>query len=98
MTNFETPLHGQCLHVAGLLKQLAHPNRLQILCQLSGAEMTVGELEQHCGASQSQVSQFLNRMKSEGLVDARREGKFVYYRIADPQVVQLILALHKVFA
>jgi len=87
----------QCESTAQVLKSLAHPQRLQLLCHLSEGEMTVSELEQLCQASQSLLSQFLQRMKSEGLVSARREGKFVYYAIHDQKILKLIQALHKVF-
>ena len=87
----------QCEAVASLLKQLSHPERLAILCHLSDSERTVSELESLCKSSQSQVSQFLTRMKAERLVAQRREGKFVYYRITDSSVSQLIQALQKVF-
>jgi DNA-binding transcriptional ArsR family regulator len=86
-----------CESTAKLLKSLAHPQRLQILCHVSESAKTVGELELLCGASQSAVSQFLGRMKSEGLVGAKREGQFVSYSIADAKVKQLIRALHKIF-
>ena len=87
----------QCASTAQILKSLAHPQRLQILCHLSEGKKTVGELENLCQISQSQVSQFLQRMKSEGLVIAERDGKFVQYQILDPKVMKLIQSLHKIF-
>jgi len=91
------PMLEQCEATAQILKSLAHPQRLQLLCHLSQGERTVSELEKLCRSSQSQLSQFLQRMKSEGLVEARREGKFVYYTVADARILKLIQALHKVF-
>ena len=93
-----TQLVENCESTAKLLKSLAHPQRLQILCHLSESDKTVGELESLCGASQSAVSQFLGRMKSDGLVGSKREGQFVSYSVADPKVLQLIRALHKIFS
>jgi ArsR family transcriptional regulator, virulence genes transcriptional regulator len=87
----------QCESTAQVLKVLAHPQRLQLLCHLSEGERTVSDLERLCQASQSQLSQFLQRMKSEGLVSFRRDGKFVFYSVADPKVLKLIQALHKIF-
>lgn len=87
----------QCDSTSRVLKSLAHPQRLQLLCFLSERDHTVSELETLCGASQSLLSQFLQRMKSEGLVGARRDGKFVFYSITDPKVLKLIRALHKIF-
>lgn len=90
-------LAEQCETTSKMLKSLAHPQRLQLLCLLSEGERSVSELEESCASSQSQLSQFLQRMKSEGLVRSRREGKFVYYAIADQKVHKLIRALHKIF-
>jgi len=91
------PLVERCETTAQLLKALAHPQRLQILCHLASGEKAVGELETLCGASQSAVSQFLARMRAEGLVASRRDEQFVFYRISDPKVFKLIGALHKIF-
>ncbi|NDD91367.1 ArsR family transcriptional regulator [bacterium] len=91
------PMIKQCEATAHLLKAMAHPQRLQLLCYLSERERTVTELEDLCDASQSLLSQFLQRMKSEGLVDSRREGKFVYYSISDRKVLEVIQSLHKIF-
>lgn len=87
----------QCKAAAQVMKSLAHPQRLQLLCHLSMGEKTVSELEVLCGVSQSQLSQFLQRMKAEDLVSARREGKFVHYAIKDRKTLKLIQALHDVF-
>ncbi|MEO5572887.1 MAG: metalloregulator ArsR/SmtB family transcription factor [Gammaproteobacteria bacterium] len=96
-TTYFEPLFEQCESTSRLLKALAHPQRLQILCHLSNGEKTVTELETLCGASQSAVSQFLARMKAEQLIASRRDERYVFYRIADPKVSQLIKALHKIF-
>jgi DNA-binding transcriptional ArsR family regulator len=80
-----------------MLKALAHPQRLQILCLLADTELSVSEIESRCKASQSAVSQFLGRMKSEGWVTSRKDGNYVYYRILDPKVKKLIQAMHKIF-
>ena len=91
------PSKEQCLEVAGILKTLAHPQRLLILCHLSSAEKTVGELEELCGASQSAVSQFLSRMRLEGLVDSRRDKHHIHYSMKDEKIRKLILELQKIF-
>ena len=90
-------LHQNCVMTAQILKALAHPHRLQILCHIADQDRTVGELEKLCGASQSAVSQFLGRMKCEGLVSSKKEGQFVSYRIADPRIVKTIQALQKIY-
>jgi DNA-binding transcriptional ArsR family regulator len=83
--------------VAVVLKQLSHPQRLLILCCLIAGERTVGEIVESCGASQSSVSQFLKVMRLEGLVDSRRDGKQIYYRIVDKRVFKLIKSLATIF-
>jgi ArsR family transcriptional regulator len=80
-----------------MLKALAHPQRLQLLCHLSQKERTVRELETLCQASQSHISQFLNRMKSERIVSSRRHGNFVYYKVSDKRVVRLLQSLGKIY-
>ncbi len=87
----------RCARVAAMLKSLAHPQRLFILCRLARGEATVSLLRAACGASQSLISQHLTRMRREGLVQARRQGNFVHYRIADPRLSALILHMEKTF-
>ncbi len=83
--------------VASLLKQLSHPQRLLILCSMAEEEKSVGEIEKASGASQSAVSQFLKGMRLEGLIESRREGKQVYYKIVDDRVLELIKSLYQIF-
>jgi DNA-binding transcriptional ArsR family regulator len=87
----------RCARVAALLKSLAHPQRLFILCRLAKGESTVGVLREACGASQSLISQHLTRLRREGLVAARRDGNFVHYRIVDPRLSALIQTMEKTF-
>lgn len=83
--------------VAALLKQLSHPQRLLILCALAEGEKSVGQIEEACGASQSAVSQFLKAMRLEGLVEARRDGKQVFYKIKDDKLYKLMKSLFDIF-
>lgn len=90
-------MRKNCENVAQIMKALAHPQRLMLLCHLSTGEKTVGDLEELCGISQSQVSQFLARLKLEGIVASKKRGLFVRYRIADEKVTVLISALHRIY-
>lgn len=84
----------------GLLKLLSHPVRLSILCNLlHRGEMHVSEIVAAEGgaASQSQISQFLGKMRSEGLVDNRKEAQTVYYKIASPHVKKVVEALYDIY-
>lgn len=95
--NLEKTMRQRCDTVSRTLKALAHPQRLLILCTLATGEKTVGDIEEACEASQSAVSQFINRMRLEGLVSSEKRGSFVYCKIADPKVNQLIQSLYKIY-
>lgn len=82
---------------AEFLKALSHEGRLMILCNLVGGELSVTELEQRVGMRQAAVSQQLARLRLEGLVTSRREGKAIYYALGDPKVAQLIGVMHDLF-
>lgn len=79
-----------CVEVSQILKALAHPQRLMILGNLLQGAKAVNELVEVCEASQSQISHFLMRMKLEGLVKAERDGRFVYYSVADKRLAHLM--------
>ena len=83
--------------LAATLKTLAHPKRLMLLCYLSDREMHVTELMQFCESSQSQVSQFLNRMQREKILSSRRSEGHVYYRLRDKKILRLIQSLEKIY-
>jgi ArsR family transcriptional regulator len=82
---------------ARFLKTLAHRDRLKVLCTLVEGEQPVSEIEARVGASQSAISQHLARMKEEGIVEARRAGRQVLYKIADPLALNVIGLLYERF-
>ena len=82
---------------ADFLKALAHEGRLMILCHLSQGEKSVSELEVRLGARQAAVSQQLARLRLEGLVSARREGKTIYYSVSDPKAQRLVGLVYDMF-
>lgn len=84
-----------CEEVSRILKALSHPQRLLILGHLLTGEKTVGNLEEVCDLSQSQLSQFLSRMKLEGLIDCRKEGRYQYYFVADERLLHLMATIQK---
>jgi DNA-binding transcriptional ArsR family regulator len=85
------------VQAAELLKSLSHPQRLLVLCALVGEEKSVAELREKLHIEQVPMSQQLMRLRADGLVEARREGTTVYYRIARPEVQNVIEALHAAF-
>lgn len=79
------------------LKALSHESRLLLLCALSEGECSVGELETLLGERQSTVSQQLARLRLDRLVSTRRDGKTIYYSLADENVRAILEALRKAF-
>jgi ArsR family transcriptional regulator len=79
------------------LKALAHEGRLMILCHLANGERSVTELEQLLSQRQAAVSQQLARLRLEGLVESRREGKVIYYRLADGRARRMIELVYDMF-
>jgi ArsR family transcriptional regulator len=82
---------------AAYLKTLAHEGRLMILCHLGSGEKSVGELEELLEIRQAAVSQMLARLREEGLVRTRRDGKTIYYSLADTGTEQVIALLYQLF-
>jgi DNA-binding transcriptional ArsR family regulator len=83
---------------AGLLKLLANENRLLILCRLALArEMSVNDLAEAVGLSQSALSQHLAKMRDEGLLATRRQAQTVFYRMADPNAARLLALLKTIY-
>lgn len=87
----------QAKKASELLKALSHEHRLMILCILQEGERTVSELEQMMSMSQAGVSQQLARLRFDRLVSTRREGRQIYYSIADGEIGELISQLHAMF-
>jgi DNA-binding transcriptional ArsR family regulator len=79
------------------LKALSHEARLVILCLLVEGEKSVSEIEQLLSLRQPAVSQQLARLRSDKLLETRRDGKNVYYSLARPEVREVIAALHAAF-
>jgi ArsR family transcriptional regulator len=80
-----------------LLKTLSNPDRLLLLCQLSQGELNVGELEQQLGIHQPTLSQQLGVLRREGLVETRRDGKMIYYRVSSGPALTVIGTLYQLF-
>lgn len=79
------------------LKALSHEGRLVILCLLIEGEKSVTEIEQTLALRQPAISQQLARLRADGLVETRRDGKNIYYSVARPEVREVIGSLHDVF-
>ncbi|AKP32992.1 ArsR/SmtB family transcription factor [Yersinia aleksiciae] len=80
-----------------LLRVLANEDRLLLLCQLSQGEKAVGELEAALGIRQPTLSQQLGVLRSDGLVSTRRDGKRIFYSIADSKILALLEVLYQLY-
>ena len=102
---FETPadsgeakrLATKAKRAAEFLKALAHQNRLMILCILSQGEKSVSELEQMLSLRQPTVSQQLARLRADGLVATRRDGKTIFYSLASEEARVVVGAVYEMF-
>lgn len=79
------------------LRTLANEDRLLLLCQLGQGEKSVGELEELLDLHQPTLSQQLGVLRNEGLVNTRREGKRIYYSVADKKVLALLGTLYELY-
>lgn len=82
---------------SNFLKALSHEGRLMILCHLSSGEKSVTELEQLLASRQAAVSQQLARLRVEGLVNCRRDGKAMYYSLSDSRARRMIDLVYEMF-
>jgi DNA-binding transcriptional ArsR family regulator len=88
-------LQASAEKACALLKALAHTDRLVLLCRLTQGEFRVGELEADLGIRQPSLSQQLGVLRQEGLVETRREGKHIHYRLASEDALAVLQVLHE---
>nr|WP_246227920.1 metalloregulator ArsR/SmtB family transcription factor [Roseobacter ponti] len=84
-------------NAANFLKAISHEGRLMILCHLATGEKSVTELEDLLAARQAAVSQQLSRLRLEGLVKPRRDGKAIYYSLTDDRPKQIMEVVYDLF-
>lgn len=102
MTHSHPPVDVATMHAAAteacaLLKVLANPDRLLLMCQLSQGEACVSELEAQLAIRQPTLSQQLGVLRENGLVTTRREGKNIFYSIASKEALAVIAVLYEQF-
>lgn len=90
-------LRGGAKQAVGMLKLLANEDRLLLLCQLSQGEACVSELEEQLDIHQPTLSQQLGVLRTEGLVNTRRQGKNIFYSVADPAAFELLRVLYRLY-
>jgi DNA-binding transcriptional ArsR family regulator len=85
------------MEASNFLKAISHEGRLMILCHLASGEKSVTELEELLSARQAAVSQQLSRLRLEGLVSPRRDGKTIYYRLTDDRPKKIMEVVYDLF-
>jgi len=90
-------LEASASEASKLLAALANERRLLILCQIADHEMSVGEIQDVVGISQSALSQHLAVLRDQGLVATRRESQTIYYRLASPEAQRVIETLADIY-
>ena len=88
---------SNAVRAANFLKAISHEGRLMILCYLASGEKSVTDLEELLSARQAAVSQQLSRLRMEGLVTPRREGKVIYYSLTDKRSSQIMEVVYDLF-
>lgn len=79
------------------LKSIAHPLRLKILCMLGEREVSVQNIVADVGTTQSNISQHLAILRDKGVLTTRRDANRIFYRVADPRILKLVLMMREVF-
>jgi len=88
---------GNAERTTDFLKNLTHTSRLMILCRLLEEPATVGELEEMLSVHQTSVSKQLARLRKDGLVTSQRDGRSIYYSLADERARRVVETLYEVF-
>jgi len=79
------------------LKAMSHPLRLKILCTLGREEVSVQDIVEHVGTSQSNISQHLAILRDKGILASRKDANRVFYRVSDKRTLQLIGMMRELF-
>ena len=89
--------NAQIEDVARLLKSIAHPIRLKILCLLQDGELSVGDLLEVVGTTNGNLSQHLAILRHQGIIVSHKEANYIYNRIADPRILSLMRGMQSLF-
>ena len=90
-------LRNAATEAVAALKVLANTDRLLLLCQLSQGEMCVSDLEQTLEIRQPTLSQQLSVLRNEAVVSTRREGKNIFYSVADERLLEMLSVLYRLY-
>ncbi|MDH4284787.1 MAG: metalloregulator ArsR/SmtB family transcription factor [Gallionellaceae bacterium] len=87
----------EIMQASQAIKAIAHPLRLKILCVLGDQEVSVQDIVDFVGTSQSNISQHLAILRDKGVLATRKDANRVYYRIGDPRTIKLVGMMREVF-
>ncbi len=90
-------VNDQVESIAGMLKTMAHPIRLKILCLLQDKEMTVGDIREEVKTTNANVSQHLSILRNQGIIGYRKDANFIYNRINDTRILELMQTMRKLY-
>ena len=82
---------------ASMLRALGNGARLKVLCELVNGERSAGELVKASGLSQSALSQHLAKLREENIVETRRDGQTIFYRLGDPAIARVLDVLYELY-
>jgi DNA-binding transcriptional ArsR family regulator len=83
--------------LAKILKSMSHPIRLKILCLLQNRELSVGDIRNQVETTNANISQHLNILRAQGIIDFRKDANFIYNRITDRRILDMITKMQKLF-
>lgn len=90
-------MQASAREAAAYLRALGNPERLMLLCQLVEGEKNVGELSAATGIVQPTLSQQIGVLRTDGLIEGRRAGRYMYYRICDPVALKILDVLYRAY-
>ena len=97
-TMLDPAFGDQAAEAASLLRAMSNSSRLLVLCHLAGGvELSVSQICERVGLSQSALSQHLAKLREEGLVATRKQAQAVFYRVADPRAERLLVLLQEIY-
>ena len=83
--------------LAKILKSMSHPIRLKILCLLQNKELSVGDIRDQVETTNANISQHLNILRAQGIIDFRKEANFIYNRITDKRILDMMTKMQRLF-
>lgn len=95
--HISSSMENSAREACNMLRSLSNETRLMILCMLADGEKSVGDIEEFLDMRQPTVSQHLARLRGDGMVDTRRDGKTIYYSLASGEAKAVIKLLYKTY-